>query len=259
MSDIAESRGPPTRQRGTRHAQAMRIRDDPGVPRPPQCPTRRVHRGNRLYGVGDGLRALYVVRSGFFKVSAAFVDGNLQVFEFPMTGDVLGLDAIHGSCHRSDAVALDESDVFELSFASYERWLQISPHCQQQFARMLADQIVRNQELMLLRAAPAEQRLATFLLDLSERYRQLGFSRSRFIVRMTRQEMGAYLGLKLETVSRWLSHLQHQGLIQVQGKSFALLDFAALWRLSGRPAQQPRPAAARILNGDGELRATSEA
>lgn len=221
---------------------------------------RRVHRGEALYGVGDPFHALYVVHVGVLKISTVSDDGLLQVTGFQLVGDVLGLDGIDTGYHQSEAVALEDAEVFALPFAQCEQWSLDSAFGQRLMMRTLAHEIVRSQELMiLLGTMRAEQKLATFLLDLSDRYGRLGYSRSQFLLRMTRHEIGSYLGLKLETVSRLLSHFQREGIVQVQGKSVALLDFPALWRMSGMSPHRQRPAADPILDRDGELVVAEEA
>jgi CRP/FNR family transcriptional regulator len=107
--------------------------------------------------------------------------------------------------------------------------------------------------MLMLAATRADERVATFLLDMSARYLRLGYSRSRFALRMTRQDIGSYLGLQLETVSRVLSHFQRDGFIQVQGKEVALLDFPALWRASGHSPDNRRPIIDSLLDAQGNL------
>jgi CRP/FNR family transcriptional regulator len=197
---------------------------------------------------------LFVVRLGHLKSLTLSEDGLVQVTEFLMAGDVIGLDGIDTGRHQSEVVALDDAEVFVLPFAQCEQWSQASAHAQRLLARTLASKIERGHEhIVMLGTMQADQRLATFLLDLSERYSRLGYSRSQFVLRMTRQDIGSYLGLKLETVSRGLSHLQQQGFIQLQGKSIALLDLSALGRLSGISRDRRRPPVAPILSHEGEL------
>jgi CRP/FNR family transcriptional regulator len=120
--------------------------------------------------------------------------------------------------------------------------------------RAFAREITRSQEQMvLLGVMRAEQRVAAFLLDLSERYGRLGYSRLRFLLRMSRHDIGSYLGLQLETVSRVLSRLHREGLVQVQGKSIALLDLPALRLLVGVSAGRLSPEVDSILDRDGGL------
>ncbi len=228
--------------------------------KPATCVRRRVRRGETLCFIGDSLSALFVVRFGFLKSLTMSGDGLTQITGFPMVGDVIGLDGIDAGQHLNEVVALENAEVFVLPFAQYERWLQVSVYAQRLMVRTMAFEIVRSQDLLLLLGASrAEQKVAIFLLDMSERYRRLGYSRSQFMLRMTREDVGSYLGLKLETVSRMLSHLQQEGVIQVQGKSIALLDFPALWRVSGTSADHERSAIDPILDRNGVLMVAKEA
>lgn len=215
----------------------------------------KVRRGETLYAAGDTFRVLYVVRVGVMKSFTVSNDGLMQVTGFHLAGDVLGFDGIDSGMHQSSIVALDDCEVFVVPFGQCERWSLESPHAQRLMMRALSREILRSQELMLvLGTMSAEQRVATFLLDISERYAQRGYSRSAFILRMTRQDIGSYLGLKLETVSRIFSRFQAEGALQVQGKSLSVLDFAALWRTSGLSPDRHWPSADSILDRDGELR-----
>lgn len=225
----------------------------------PKCPRTRVRRGEKLHGVGDPFHALYVVRVGFLKSLTLSDGGLIQVTGFPMEGDVIGLDAICVGYHQSLVVALDDAEVFKLPFAQCEQWSQDSPYGQRLMMRTLALEIVRSKEhIAMLGAMYAEQKMATFLLDLSDRYGRRGYSRSQFLLRMTRRDIGSYLGLKVETVSRMLTRFQQEGLIQVQGKSIALLDFQALWRMSGISPSRQRPVVDPIVDREGELMITRE-
>lgn len=222
-----------------------------GVPR---CSRRHLRRHETLHHAGESFTVLFVVRLGHLKSLTLSADGYVQVTEFLMAGDVIGLDGIDTGRHQSEVVALDDAEVFVLPFAQCEQWSQGSAHAQRLLARTLACKIERGHEhMVMLGTMHANQRLATFLLDLSERYGRLGYSHSQFVLRMTRQEIGSYLGLKLETVSRGLSHLHQSGLIQLQGKTIALLDLPAMWRLSGTSRDRRRAAMDPILNHDGEL------
>jgi len=200
------------------------------------CPRRRVRRGDTLYKMGDPCRVLYVVRLGVFKTFTVSEYGSTQVTGFQMTGDAIGLDGIATKFHQSVVVALEDAEVFVLPFAHCEEWSEPAPEHRLMICT-LAHEIVRTQRMMLLLGTTrADQRVVKFLLDLSERYGRLGYSRSQLLLRMTRQDIGDFLGLKLETVSRVLSRLQLDGFIRVQGKSIALLDLPGLSRASGTSA-----------------------
>jgi CRP/FNR family transcriptional regulator len=226
----------------------------------PKCSCRHLYRGETLHQIGESLIALFVVRLGHLKSLILSEDGSAQVTEFLMIADVIGLDGIDTGYHLSEVVALDDAEVFVLPFTQCEQWSRTSAYAQRVMARTLASKAERSRDhMVMLGTMHAEQRLATFLLDLSERYGRLGYSRSEFMFRMTRYDMGSYLGLELETVSRALSHLQRQGLIQLQGKSIALLDLPTLWQLSGTSPDRRRTFIDPILNQDGVLQSMHSA
>lgn len=217
-----------------------------------RCERQRLRRGETLVCAGDRFRLLYIIRRGVLKSFIIAADGLMQVTGFPMAGELVGLSGLGTGIHPNNVMALDDAEVFVLPYARVERWAQHSRHAQALMVRTLAHEILRSQELMfMLGAMRAEQRLALFLLDLSRRYQRMGMSRSRFIMRMTRQDIGSHLGLKLETVSRSLSRFHCAGFVQVQGKSIALLDFPALWQLSGTSPDNQRIALDPIIDRDG--------
>lgn len=195
---------------------------------------RRLSRGDHLYRTQDPFHALYAVRSGFLKTFVLHEDGREQVTGFQMTGEILGMDAISTDRHACDAVALEDTEVCEVPFADLERLSGTIPALQRHFHKTLSREIVRDQGLMLLLGSMrAEERLAAFLLNLSQRFAERGYSRSEFNLRMTREDIGSYLGMKLETVSRTLSRLQDEGLLAVQGRAIQLLDPDRLKALTG--------------------------
>jgi CRP/FNR family transcriptional regulator len=190
---------------------------------------RNFRRGESLYRAGDGFGALYAVRRGFFKTFILHEDGREQVTGFQMTGEILGMDAISTDVHACDAVALEDSEVCEVPFGDLERLTGQIPALQRHFHKTLSREIVRDQGLMLLLGSMrAEERLAAFLVNLSQRFGDRGYSRSEFNLRMTREDIGSYLGMKLETVSRTLSRFQDEGTIEVHGKSIRLVSLERL-------------------------------
>jgi CRP/FNR family transcriptional regulator len=190
---------------------------------------RRLKRGADLYRAGEALAALYAIRSGFMKSCVLNDDGREQVAGFHMAGDLLGLDAIGGGSHTCDTVALEDTEVCEIPFASLEQLSRELPSLQHQLHRIMSREIVRDYGVMLLLGSmSAEERLAAFLLNLSQRFAARGYSPSEFRLRMTREEMGSYLGLKLETVSRTLSAFQERGLLSVRQKQVRILDASGL-------------------------------
>ncbi|UXY17181.1 fumarate/nitrate reduction transcriptional regulator Fnr [Chitiniphilus purpureus] len=193
---------------------------------------RPIKRGEALYRAGEPFHALYAVRLGFFKTSVVSEDGREQVTGFHMTGDLIGMDAISSDRHTCDAIALEDSEVCELPFTEMETLARKIPSLQHHFYKMMSREIVRDHGVMLLLGnMKAEERIAAFLLNLSQRFALRGYASSSFHLRMTREEIGSYLGLKLETVSRTLSKFQEQGHIKVQNRLIELLDPNALKHL----------------------------
>ena len=189
---------------------------------------RRLKRSESLFNAGDGFSAVYAIRSGFFKTSLLDHDGREQVTGFFMGGELLGLDGI-GGAHHGTASALEDSEVCVLPYALIEDLSREIPALQRQLHAVLAREIARDHGvMMLLGSMRAEERLATFLLNLSRRFVRRGYSSTEFHLRMTRDEIGSYLGLKLETVSRLFSAFQKDGLIDVQQKHVRIREIEGL-------------------------------
>jgi CRP/FNR family transcriptional regulator len=193
---------------------------------------RRVKRGETLFNAGDAFASIYAIRSGFFKTSVIDGEGREQVTGFCMGGELLGLDGLGAGRYNGTAIALEDSEACALPFALVEELSHHIRPLQRQLHAVLSREIVRDHGvMMLLGSMRAEERLATFLLNLSKRFLRRGYSSSDFHLRMTREEMGSYLGLKLETVSRLFSAFQKDGLIEVQQKHVQIRDIAGLERL----------------------------
>jgi CRP/FNR family transcriptional regulator, anaerobic regulatory protein len=196
---------------------------------------RRVRKGDMLFHAGGAFVALYAIRVGSLKTSILAEDGREQVAGCQMAGEIIGLDGIATGCHTCSAVALEDSEVCALPFDRLEQMAQGNPVVRNSVRQLLAAEVRRNHgHMLLLGSMRAEERVASFLLNLAERYRRRGYSASEFVLRMTREEIGSYLGLKLETVSRVFSRLQADGLIQAQGRDVKLLDPPELHHLVGR-------------------------
>jgi len=198
---------------------------------------RRIERGRSLFRVGDRFSALYIVKSGFFKTDLVVEDGRNQVTGFQMAGEMLGLDGISGEVHTCNAVALEDSQICLLPFT---RLVALAAHIdglQQHLHKLMSREIVRDQGvMMLLNTRRAEERVASFLLNLSQRFAARGYSPYEFHLRMTREEIGSYLGLTWETVSRIFSCFQESGLIEVQHKHIRILNASGLRRI---PLKKP--------------------
>lgn len=195
-----------------------------------------VRRGETLYRTGDCFTSLYAVRLGFFKATVLLENGRRdQVTGFAMSGDVMGMGGIGLGRYTCNTIALEDSDVCAILFAKLQEQAHKYPNLQHQFHKTMSREIARENGVMLkLGSMYAEERLAIFLLNLSKRYAARGYSSSELNLRMTRDEIGSYLGLKLETVSRIFAKFQEEGLISVQVRFICILDSVGLERVIGR-------------------------
>jgi CRP/FNR family transcriptional regulator len=192
----------------------------------------RLRKGDTLFRAGDRFASLYAIRSGSCKTVSLSEDGHDQVAGYHMSGEIIGTDGIGTDQHGCEAVALEDTEVCALPFDRLAALGRQSVGFQHNVHRLLSREIAREREVMvLLGSMVAERRLAVFLLDLSDRYHARGYSSCEFVLRMTREEIGSYLGLKLETVSRLFSRFQRDGLVQVQGRVVKLLDRQSLKQL----------------------------
>ena len=190
---------------------------------------RRVLRGEALYRAGDPFKSLYAARIGFFKSVVVMADGRNQITGFVMSGEMLGMDGIESGIHTVSVVALEDSEVCVIPYAQLEAHATRLPRLQHQIYKIMSREIVREQGIMMLLGSTcAEERVAAFLVNLSQRFEARGYSSAEFNLRMTREEIGSYLGLKLETVSRIMSKFQDLGLIQARLRSVRILDAAGL-------------------------------
>jgi CRP/FNR family transcriptional regulator len=194
---------------------------------------RAVQRGDCVFRAGDRFTSLIVVRAGSFKTSVP-IDGGEQVTGFPMSGALLGLDAISTGQQRCNAVALEDSHVCVLPFDGLERASRRLQPLQRTLHQMLSREIVRQRGLIvLLGALHAQQRVAAFILDVSNSLRARRLSSKALVLRMSRAEIGSYLGLKLETVSRAMTHLHALGMVAVHHRRVQIVDEKALRALAG--------------------------
>ena len=195
---------------------------------------RKVARGTTLYRAGERFDAVYAVRSGSFKSVGGSRHGEEKVTGFHLPGELMGLDAINSAQHGYDAIALEDSEVCVFPFPQLEAATLKLPALQHQLFRAMSSDISRDHGLMLLLGAmSAEQRLAAFLLSLSRRYQRLGYAADHFVLRMTREEIGNYLGLTIETVSRLITRFQREGLLAVRQRDVELKNVGALREMVG--------------------------
>ncbi|MCQ9329149.1 helix-turn-helix domain-containing protein [Pelistega suis] len=192
----------------------------------------RIPKGEFLYRIGHEANAIYSIRTGTIKTHIENHNGHSQITGFFLPGEVFGLDSMATGQHLSHAVALEDTEVCVMHTDDLATLSQQLPPLQHQINRLLTGEISRShQQLLSLGALRSEQRLASFLLDMSERFTRLGYSSQEFRLRMSREEIGNYLGLTLETTSRLFSRFQKEGLIQIQQRTIKILDRSALFNL----------------------------
>lgn len=190
---------------------------------------RNLAKGEALFHAGSPFDCLFVIRVGSVKTNILAEDGREQVAAYQMPGDIAGLDGIATGIHTCSAYALEASELCAIPFERFDHLSQTAPQLRQTLRQLLAAEVNRNHShMLLLGSMRAEERVISFLLDLAERFRRRGYSPSEFMLRMTREEIGSYLGLKLETVSRVFSRLQGEGLLEAHGRDIRLLDAARL-------------------------------
>ncbi|RZI96866.1 MAG: fumarate/nitrate reduction transcriptional regulator Fnr [Variovorax sp.] len=193
---------------------------------------RQLKRKETLFQHGEAFKSIYAIRTGFFKTRITSADGRDQVTGFQMAGEILGLDGIVNGHYSCDAVALEDAEVCVMPFARLEELSREVVALQRHVHQIMSREIVRDQGVMLLLGSMrAEERLAAFLMNLVERLHARGFSRSELVLRMTREEIGSYLGLKLETVSRTLSRFAEEGIVEIDRRHLRITDAAALRRI----------------------------
>ena len=196
-----------------------------------------LHKADMLFEAGQPQRCLYAIRTGSFKTFTLTEQGEQQITGFHLPGDIVGFDALSNQLHPSYAEALETAMVCEIPLPNLETLLDQLPRLRQQMMRLMSEDIQADQQMMLLlNRKTAEQKLATFLSQLAQRYASRGFSASEFRLTMTRSDIGNYLGLTVETISRLLSKLDKEQLIQVNGKLISINDKTALSKLGALTA-----------------------
>ena len=190
---------------------------------------RKIKRGETLFHNGEKFTSLFAIRTGFFKTCITTEDGRDQVTGFQMAGEVIGLDGIVNDIHTCNAVALEDAEVCVMPFDRIEELSREVNALQHHVHKIMSREIVReNGVMLLLGSMRAEERLAAFLLNLMQRLHARGFSQSELVLRMTREEIGSYMGLKLETVSRTFSKFVDDGIIEVKQRHIRIIDRDAL-------------------------------
>ncbi len=197
-----------------------------------------VHKGDTLFEAGQNLDSLYAIRSGTIKSYTLTKEGEEQITGFHLPGDIIGFDAIGQGNHVSFAQALETAMVCEIPFDTLDSLSGTMPRLRQQIMRLMSSEIKGDQDmLLLLSKKTAEERLASFLMNLSNRFGARGFSPKEFRLTMTRGDIGNYLGLTVETISRLLGRFQKAGFIQVSGKFITVVDLESLSKVAADPLE----------------------
>ncbi|KAA6187688.1 fumarate/nitrate reduction transcriptional regulator Fnr [Thiohalocapsa marina] len=196
--------------------------------------SRPMHRGDHLFRGGERFRSLFVVKTGSVKTYAPSSEGGEQVLGFHLPGEIIGLDAIEKDCHACSAKVLETSAICEIPFHRLEELASSIPSLQHQMFRLLSKEIGHDAEMLLLLGKKnAEERLAAFLISMSKRLSKRGLSATDFYLSMSRHEIGNYLGLAVETVSRLFTRFQDEGLLNVDRKHVQVLDLRSLEGIAG--------------------------
>ncbi len=203
---------------------------------------KRIKTGATVYHNGNHFHSLYAVKSGFIKTETLHDDGRAQITGFYMAGEILGFDGIATQAHICSAIALEDSEVCVIPLERVENNDNGLHELHHHFYKLMSREIVRDHTIMmLLGSMQSEERLAAFLLNLSLRFQLRGYSANNLILRMKREEIGSYLGMKIETVSRIFTKFQEQGLLEVHQKNILILDMQGLEKIIGQHAANNRP------------------
>ena len=196
-----------------------------GIPRHP----RPLHKNDALYHQGEQVGSVYILRSGAVKTQRVYADGTEQVMGFYLPGEVLGFDGLASRRYCTSAIALETASVCEIPYGQLDRLLGERPDLNRRLMQLMSAEIVKEQRMIsLLGLRPAEERLVAFLVDMSRRYAARGLSATCLELPMRRREIGSYLGMTFETVSRLLKRFQNAGWIAVNRRRIDLLQLPLL-------------------------------
>ena len=196
--------------------------------------SRPLHKGDFLFRQGDKFGSVFVIRAGSVKTFTSTQEGEEQLNGFYFPGELVGLSGLDEGVYPISAKMLETTSVCEIPFERLDDLSGLLPELRRQVMRSLSREIRDDQQMiMLLSKKNAEQKIASFLLKLSARYHVRGYSASQFRLSMSRNEIGNYLGLAVETVSRIFSRFATQELIKVDGKEVELIDLVALMEAAG--------------------------
>ena len=190
---------------------------------------RPLSKGEALYHQGDKLHSLFAIHSGSLRSYTVTQDGTEQTLGFYLPGELVGLDGLESSSHSCTTVALETTSICELPFDSLQTLCADLPSLQYQMLRLLGKELSGDHDiLLLLGTRSAEERLAAFLLSLSKRFSERGFSASEFNLSMSRHDISNFLGVAVETISRQFSHFDKEEILQVKHRNVKIIDMEKL-------------------------------
>ena len=182
-----------------------------------------------LYRAGEEMTSLYTVKTGGFKANIDSLDGQENIVGFFLPGELMGLDGIASGQYQCDMIALGDAHVCQLSYRDFERVSEKFPVLRQEILSVSSNNMTTAQKmLMFIGKRPVEERLAMFLISISQRFKARGLSESRFQLPMSRHDIANYLGMAPETISRQFKKLQDQDLVSIQNRNLTIKNGAAL-------------------------------
>lgn len=195
---------------------------------------RPLKKGEYLFRQGDTFNSVYAVRSGSLKTFSITDGGEEQITGFHLPSEFVGLSAMDTEQYPISAIALETTSICEIPFERLDELSVNLPQLRRQLMRIMSREIRDEQQMLLLLSKKnAEERIATFLVNLSARFRARGYSPYQFRLAMSRNEIGNYLGLAVETVSRIFTRFQQNELLKAEGKEIHLLNLLDLCALAG--------------------------
>ena len=195
---------------------------------------RLVHAGDTIYQAGQAFENLHILSTGCAKIVSLSADGREQVVGFKFKGDWMGFDGIADGCHRCDAIAMDTGEVWTIGYDALLAGCAKAPARLKLLHAAMSHEIAHDRDsLMSVCTLPAEARVADFLLQWVESMAKRGLRTDAITLKMTRAEIGNYLGMALETVSRTLSRLARENIIDFVEKGRRDLRIADPQALQG--------------------------
>ena len=199
-----------------------------------------LQKNQHLYREGDEFQSVYAVRSGTLKAYKTTDDGREQVTGFYFPGEILGMDGISNNTHASSAKSLETAAICEIPFSSLEKLSAIMPSLQRHFFQLMSREITEDQQLItLLSKNSADERVASLMLSISTRNARRKLSATQFRLPMSRIDIGNYLGLTVETVSRVFTRMQKLGVLEVSNKEIEISDIQGLREVANIATDTP--------------------